>query len=75
MFTFLVQILVSVVLSLLAYLFAPKPKTPKRDFQQMENPTSEAGVPVPVVFGTVTLKSPNFLWYGDKNIRKRKVDA
>lgn len=28
-------------------------------------PTAETGKPVPVIFGTVTLRSPNVVWYGD----------
>jgi len=76
MFTFFVQILVSIVLSYLAYLLAPKPKQQKPEAAtEMENPTADAGRPVPVVFGTVTLKGPNFLWYGDKTVKEYTVKA
>ena len=30
---------------------------------------------VPVVFGTVTIKSPNILWYGEKREHTYKVNA
>jgi len=76
MFTFIVQILVSIALSFLAYLLAPKPKQAKPEAAaEMENPTADAGRPIPVVFGTVTIKGPNFLWYGEKTVKEYKVNV
>lgn len=50
-----------------ALIFMPKPKTAKPDANKdFENPTAEAGRPLPVVFGTITVKGLNVLWYGDK---------
>ena len=40
--------------------------------QDLQTPTAEAGVPVPVVFGTVK-KATNVLWYGDKEVVNYKV--
>lgn len=72
----LIYLLISVVISLAAAALAPKPKAPKPEAAaQMENPTADAGRPIPVVFGTVTIKGPNFLWYGDKSVRTFKVKA
>ena len=74
MFTFIVQILVSIALSFLAYLLAPKPKQAKpAAATEMENPTADAGRPIPVVFGTITIKAPNFLWYGEKTVKEYQV--
>lgn len=76
MFMFFVQILISIALSLLAYLIAPKPKTPKpAAAAEMENPTADAGRPIPVVFGTMIIKGPNFLWYGDKSVIEYTVNV
>lgn len=76
MFTFIVQILVSIALSYLAYLLAPKPKQAKpAAATEMENPTADAGRPIPVVFGTITIKAPNFLWYGEKTVKEYRVNA
>jgi hypothetical protein len=64
----------SVVLSL---LLMPKPKTPKPDAaKDLENPVAEAGKPIPVVFGTITVKGLNVLWFGNKQIHtyKKKID-
>ena len=38
-------------------------------------PTAEAGRPIPVVFGTVKLRAPNVVWYGDLIVAaiKKKV--
>jgi len=73
--SFLVNLLIAVALQVVAYLIMPKPKQPKQEFRQGESPTTAAGIPVPVLFGTVTIKSPNCLWWGDKYFEKSKVDA
>lgn len=76
MFMFLIQIVVSIALSYLAYLLAPKPKQPKpAAAAEMENPTADAGRPIPVVFGTVTIKGPNVLWYGEKTVKEYMVNV
>ena len=60
-------LIISVVLNVISYLLTPKPKQSRPTFTtDMENPTAEAGRPLPVIFGTVMLKSPNVLWYGEK---------
>lgn len=63
---FLIQFAIAVVLAVMSYLFMPRPKLPTPDeAQELEAPMAEAGVPVPVVFGTKTMKAPNALWTGD----------
>jgi hypothetical protein len=60
----------------LTYLLAPKVKAPKPDAaKDLEDPTAEAGRPIPVVFGTMTVKGMNLLWYGDKGQSTYKVKA
>lgn len=73
--SFLVMFVVSLALSFAAYMLAPKPKQPKFEAADLKNPTTSAGRPVPVIFGTVTLKSPNVLWYGEKSVKNYKVKA
>jgi predicted phage tail protein len=70
----LIPLLVSLVLNVVAYLLAPKPKTPKPDAaRDLEDPTAEAGRPIPVVFGTITVKGGNILWFGEKSIKVKKI--
>lgn len=71
----LVLVLISIVISVAAYLLAPKPKQPRYEAADLQTPTVSAGRPVPVVFGTVTIKSPNILWYGEKREHTYKVNA
>lgn len=74
--TILIQIAVAIVLALIAYALAPKPKVPKPDTsQELEAPTAEAGRPIPVAFGTVTIQSPNCLYSGDAQTVIVKVKA
>lgn len=72
----LLGLLISVAIQIVAYIIMPKPKAPKPEAaKDLENPTAEAGRPIPVVFGTVTIKGPNILWYGEKSINTFKVSA
>lgn len=69
-----VALVVSAVLNVAAYLITPKPKAPKPDaVREAEYPTAEAGRPITKFWGTMTIKSPNVLWYGDKNTRQYKI--
>lgn len=71
---FLANLLVALVLNIVAYLLLPKPKTSKPDtVQDMDNPVAEAGKPIPVLFGTMTVKGLNVLWFGDKETRTIRV--
>jgi hypothetical protein len=52
----------------------PRPKQPKPpETEDFEGPTADANRPVPVVFGTLTIKGLNVLWYGDKDKNSYKV--
>lgn len=73
--SFLVALVVAIALQIIAYLITPKPKAPKSATRDLEYPTAEAGRPIPFVWGTVTIKSSNVLWYGERDIRKYKVNA
>ena len=74
--SFLVMVAISIALSLLAYLLMPKPKQPKPpSAQDMDAPTSDAGRPVPVLFGHMTIKGVNVLGYWDKKVREYSVKA
>lgn len=71
---FLVQLVVGVGLQVLGYLLAPKPKPEKPpSVDDLQEPTAEAGRPIPKIFGTVTLTGTNILWYGDKEMVHRKM--
>lgn len=64
---FLGSLLLGLALSIVSYMLMPKPKEQKPpEAQDLEDPTAEAGRPIPVVFGTVTVKGGNILYYGDK---------
>lgn len=70
------QLLIAFALNVVAYLIMPKPKTPKPEAaRDLENPTAQAGRPVPVPFGTLTIKGLNILWYGEKSRRDYEVKA
>ena len=71
---FVVQILIAVALTVVAYLLMPKPKRPKPPAaKDMDGPTAEAGRPIPVIFGTITIKGVNCLWYGDKRMQEYEI--
>jgi len=63
---------IGILLSYVGYLLTPKPKQGKPpSVDDLENPTAEAGRPIPVVFGSITVQSPNNLGYWDKQIITR----
>jgi hypothetical protein len=71
---FLGAFLIGLALNFLGYLLMPKPKQPKPPAaEDIGDPTAEAGRPVPVIFGSLTIQSPNNLGFFDKAISTRKV--
>lgn len=63
---FVIQIILLIVSYFISAALAPKPPKPKpAAIEDFDIPVAEQGRPVPVVFGTVTLKGPNVMWYGD----------
>lgn len=71
-----VPFLIAVAAMGVGYVLAPKTKSQKPDqAEEMDNPTAEAGVPITVVFGQVTIKSPNTLWIGEKSIRSFEINS
>lgn len=44
----------------------PKAKEPKPlRLEDIESPTADEGLDIPVVFGTVVVDAPNVVWFGD----------
>lgn len=73
---FFVQLAISIALNVIAYLIMPKPKAPKPEAaKDLEDPTAEAGRPIPVLFGRMLIKGPNVVWFGEKDISTYKVAA
>lgn len=65
-----VYLVISVVIAIAAYAMAPRPPEPvPPTLRDIEVPTAEEGRPIPVVFGTWVVKSPNIVWYGDLGYR------
>lgn len=71
---FLLQLVIGVGLSIVGYMLMPKPKQSKPEaMQEQEDPTAEAGKPIPVIFGSLTLESPNLIGFFDKEMIERTV--
>ncbi len=63
---FLWQVFWFAVTTLISQALAPRPQAPRpAALADIQAPTAEDGREIPVVFGTVWLKGPNMLWYGD----------
>jgi len=59
-------VIVLIVAVVAAYAMAPKAPEPiPPTLRDIQAPTAEQGRPIPVVFGTYVVKSPNIVWYGD----------
>jgi hypothetical protein len=73
-FPFLAQLAISVALQVIGYLLLPKPpKEAPPELSDFEDPTAEAGRPIPVVWGSGTITGLNIMDFNDKKIAKRKV--
>lgn len=71
-----IPLLLALVFNVVAYLLTPKPKKEKpEEAKDMDDPTADAGRPIPVVFGTVTVKGLNVLWFGEKSKDTFEVEA
>lgn len=61
------NLIISFVMTIVSYALqaaaAPKPEKPQPG--KLDTPTAEEGSNIPVVFGTVIIKSSNIIWYGD----------
>lgn len=76
MIGFLLTFLIALAINIVAYIIMPKPKAPKPDAaKELDSPTAEAGREIPVPFGTLMIKSPNCLWFGDKSMNTYEVKA
>jgi hypothetical protein len=70
-----IQIAISVALSLISYALSPKPKSRAPTAGKLELPQIEPSAAIPVVFGTVLVKDPTIVWYGDLRTAPIKTDA
>lgn len=71
---FLVQLLIGIALNIIDYLIVSKPKAEQSaETKDLDDPTAEAGKPVPVVWGTMTVKGLNILWFGEKETVMKKM--
>lgn len=73
---FLATFLIALAVTTVGYLLKPSIKTNKpAAATDLEDPTSDAGREFPVLFGDMTIKSGNILYYGEKSTRQYKVKA
>lgn len=74
MWNFLVQVGLMIVSAVIQAALAPKPPTPKAaTLADVDAPIAEDGAEIPVIFGTVWLRGPNILWYGDMGTKAIKT--
>lgn len=62
----LLNIIIGLALLIIGYLIMPRQNT-ETEITELESPTAEAGIPWGVVFGDKIVKTPNYLWWGDKS--------
>lgn len=72
---FFISLLLGILFAVISFLLAPKPKQPKPpEVEDQEDPTADFRE-IPIVFGTLTVKGVNVLWFGDKYYRTFEIDA
>ena len=71
-----IQLVVAVALAVISYALAPKPKKQQPPAtKDLDDPTADAGRPIPVVFGSIYVTGPNVIWFGDKGKREYEVNV
>jgi len=63
---FFIQLFIAIAVSAVAYLIAPRPRQQYVEAPAIKEPTSEAGLSVPYVYGTITVRGPNVVDFFDK---------
>lgn len=72
----IVYLAIAIATNIVAAIITPRPKAPKpAAAKDIEEPTAEAGRPIPWFWGTGRIKSPNVLWFGDKSSTSYEVKA
>lgn len=70
------QLILAAIFIVLSFVLAPKPKKQKGpEFDQPEAPTSEAGRPIPVLYGCMEITGVNVVAVPDKQITTVKIKA
>lgn len=60
-----------IIVIIIAVALMPKPPGVKpATLSEIDAPTAEQGKPIPKVFGTYVVQSPNIVWYGDLSYTK-----
>ena len=63
---FVAYLIIFAVAFAAASAFAPAAAVPvPASLEDFNFPTAEPGRPVPVIYGTVLMRAPNVVWYGD----------
>jgi hypothetical protein len=70
MWFYIVVLVIVAIVAVACQPRTPEPKPPT--LTDIEVPTAEEGRPIPVVFGTYLVQSPNVVWYGDLSYKKIK---
>ena len=61
-----IYVVAFVVGLLVSSALVPKPQTrPPAALEDIEVPTAEEGIEIPVLFGTRDISGPNVVWFGD----------
>ena len=72
----LIQIIIGLVINIIGYVLLASTQKPKpKEVRDMDDITAEAGRPVPVVWGSGTVKGLNIIEVWDKEAVKRNVSG
>lgn len=66
-------LIIAIALIVISFLLMPKPKQAPDTSTDTIDPTASAGIPIPQMFGTILVKNPNILWFGDKHHEQYEV--
>lgn len=70
----LVALIISVAINVAAMVITPRPRAAKPlAVEQAQNPTADAGKPIPVLFGKARISETNIIGFWDKSTRQYEI--
>jgi hypothetical protein len=67
------NLIIGLIFTAISWLLRPKPEPPKPNTSDFNVPLTKEGAEIGKVYGTVWIRSPQIVWWGDRKTEKIKA--